>query len=103
MHFPKYVYKAGTGKKMNDNGLHTAESVLVASAEELTALGEGWHESPVDVGIKPAAPAKTVVAETMLSAISPKPEPEPGSAADAQTAANKTPVVEHIHAPKKVK
>lgn len=48
MQFPKHVYKHGTGKKVDDNGLHTAESALVNSEDELAALGAGWCDSPAD-------------------------------------------------------
>lgn len=50
MAFPKYVFKRGTGKQVNESGLFTAESLLVASAEELAALGPGWCESPAEAG-----------------------------------------------------
>jgi hypothetical protein len=48
MEFPKYVYKRGTGRKLDDAGLFTAEARLVASPEELAALGPGWCGSPVE-------------------------------------------------------
>lgn len=46
MDFPRYVYKLGTGVKLNDSGLCAAESLLVASAEALALLGAGWVDSP---------------------------------------------------------
>lgn len=44
--FPKYVFKRGTGKASNDNGLYSAEACLVKSQEELSKLGSDWVNSP---------------------------------------------------------
>lgn len=51
MGFPKHVYKRGTGRKVDDSGLFTAEFEVVRSEEELAALGSGWCDSPVDAGV----------------------------------------------------
>jgi hypothetical protein len=50
MSFPRYVYKRGTAKKMNADGLFSAESVLVKSEEELAELGPDWCDSPAEAG-----------------------------------------------------
>lgn len=55
MDFPKYVFKRGTGKPVNDAGLFTAESILVESEEALSALGGGWCDSPVEAA-EPTVP-----------------------------------------------
>lgn len=48
MEFPRFVYKRGTGKKVDDSGLFTAESALVKTPEDLEALGWDFCASPVD-------------------------------------------------------
>lgn len=61
MEFPRWVYKRGTGKKVDDSGLCTAEAELVHSAEALAALGWDWCSSPVEAVTKPEEkPAKKV-------------------------------------------
>lgn len=72
MGFPKYVFKNGTGTQVNDTGLFTAESALVASDEELAALGPGWCDSPADAGV--AADAKQGTERRKTA--DPRPEPE---------------------------
>lgn len=54
MAFPKWVYKRNTGKKTDESGQFTAESMLVKSQVELEALGNGWCDSPAE-----AAESKT--------------------------------------------
>lgn len=56
MGFPKFVYKCGTGKKLSDDGLFTAESKLVTTAEALAELGLGWCDSPVEAAAKAPEP-----------------------------------------------
>jgi len=58
MEFPRWVYKRGTGRKVDDSGMYTAESALVGSAEELAALGHGWCDSPVEAGTSSAPEEK---------------------------------------------
>ncbi len=48
MTFPKCVYKRGTGKAVDDNGLFEAESIVVNSAEELSALPGEWCDNPAE-------------------------------------------------------
>lgn len=52
--YPRFLYKRGTGKALGDNGLFTAESVLVRSeehlAECLAKFGE-LCESPVEAAV----------------------------------------------------
>lgn len=56
MGFPKYVFKRGTGTKVSEGGLFTAESALVTSAEDLAVLGAGWCDSPSEAAeAKPEA------------------------------------------------
>jgi hypothetical protein len=63
MGFPKYVYKQGTGKQVNDAGLFSAESALVNSAEEFAQLPGVWVSSPVDAAPKKAEAAPEAKAE----------------------------------------
>ncbi|MGH8523670.1 MAG: hypothetical protein ACREXY_05475 [Gammaproteobacteria bacterium] len=62
--FPQWFYKCGTAIALSDDGLYTAEAVLVTSAEQLAALGKGWCDSPALAGAAkketPAEPAASV-------------------------------------------
>lgn len=72
MQFPKYVFKMGTGKVVNANGLVVAESELVESAEALAALGSGWCDSPV--GAMAAAAKKEALPAEPLEVTETKPK-----------------------------
>lgn len=54
MSFPRYVYKKGTGRRLNDSGLYVAEGRIVSSQQELTALGDGWCATPAEAASPPA-------------------------------------------------
>lgn len=49
--FPKYIYKKGTGKLVDpDTGRWEAESMLVATHEEMQALDKEWCDTPEECG-----------------------------------------------------
>lgn len=54
--FPRVVYKKGTGKQVNDQGLYEAESLVVHDQKQLDNLGGDYVAHPKDaVTSKPEA------------------------------------------------
>lgn len=44
--FPRFVYKKGTGRKVNEQGLYEADGIRVHDAQQLADLGADYVATP---------------------------------------------------------